>query len=94
MNMKKIIMSVLLLVLLLINCQCFAEEATRQRMFIFTNKHNEEIAEVDYYLERGGKILKLEVLQKNAGVVYCYIVLEHPINVPDYPTPHIKTKDE
>ena len=93
--MKKKLLTVFILTLIglaVLGSICSAEGATRQRLLIFTNKHDEEISEVDYYLKRGGKVLSMKPVQKNVGVVYCYIIVEYPADVPDYPKPQIKTK--
>lgn len=88
--MKKKILALTVLFTMAFTGLCMAQEAMRERVMIFTNKHDEEIAEIDYYLQRGGIVKMMNPVQKNGDTVYCYVVIQYPVSVPDYVKPKKK----
>lgn len=82
--MKKRIIALTALLVLAISGMCYAQEPMRERILIMTNKHDDEIAEINYYLNNGGTVTHMQAVDKDPKVVYCYVIVRYPKSVPDY----------
>lgn len=77
--MKKIfIITVLLLTFANIS---FAENQYIERFYAFSNRDNDAIAEVNYYLEKGGSIKEFQTLRRGEDGTFTTMILLIPADI-------------
>lgn len=75
--MKKIIL--IMLAMLALAGQVLAA----QRYIAVYKNRADDVAEINYYLERGGKVVMMSSTSDN-DAAHCYVVVEYPDGVPIY----------
>ena len=73
--MKKIVFLVMALMMLTGSCM-----AAQRYIAVYKNRAN-DVAEVNYYLERGGKVVMM-TSTSDMKAAHCYVVVEYPDSVP------------
>lgn len=75
--MKKTIL--IMLALLALASQVLAA----QRYIAVYKNRADDVAEINYYLERGGKVVMMSSTSDN-DAAHCYVVVEYPDGIPIY----------
>lgn len=74
--MKKIIL--LASILTIISSTALASEQFIERFYAFSNRDSDSIAEVNYYLEKGGSIISFQTLQRGEDGTFTTMAIKIP----------------
>lgn len=72
------------IVLIMLTMLAFAGQvlATQRYIAVYKNRAD-DVAEINYYLEHGGKVVMMSSTSDN-DAAHCYVVVEYPDGVPIY----------
>ncbi|WP_405379596.1 hypothetical protein [Phascolarctobacterium sp.] len=82
--MKTKILTLTVLFTILCSSYCLAEAQFKERFIAVSNTNENNIAEVNYYLQRGGTVVQMQPIARSGESAYCYVVVRYPADVPDY----------